>query len=162
MYKSFTSNRLQDNPESSDTFINKTVLTVACHTRTIYYKTIKFQYFLIYHLHSWKQIKKWVYLNILFSYVPLIVFLSIYLYIYGDLFKVILPLSFCIALWNIYYVHLFFQDMKDDLNRIVYFLEDDFNRIVNFLINFWVSFQISFLNFINVLHVFWDNLLWRN
>ena len=72
----------------------------------------------------------------------------------------ILPLSFCIALRDIYYVHLFFQDMKDDLNRIVDFLEDDFNRIVDFLINFWVSFQISFLNFINVLHMFLDNLLW--
>ena len=45
----------------------------------------------------------------------------------------ILPLSFCIALWNMYYMHLFFQDM-----------EDDFNRIVDFLINFWVFFQISF------------------
>ena len=66
----------------------------------------------------------------------------------------ILPLSFCIALWDIYYMHLFFQDMKDALNIIVDFLEDDFNRIVDFLINFWVSFQISFLNFINVLHIF--------
>ena len=53
--------------------------------------------------------------------------------------------------------HLFFQDMKNDLNRIADFLEDDFNRIVDFLINFWVSFQ----NFINVLHMFLDNLLWR-
>ena len=58
-------------------------------------------------------------------------------------------------------MHLFFQDMKDDLNRIVNFLEDDFNRIVNFLVHFWVSFQISFLNFINVLHMFLDNLLLR-
>ena len=77
-------------------------------------------------------------------------FLSICLYIFGDLSKMILPLSFCIALWNIYYMHLFFQDM-----------EDDFNRIVNFLIIFWVSFQISFLNFINVLHMFLNNLPWR-
>ena len=73
----------------------------------------------------------------------------------------ILPLSFCIALWDIYYVYLFFQDMEDDLNTIVDFLEDDFNRIVDFLIIFWVSFQISFLNFINVLHMFLDNLPWR-
>ena len=51
--------------------------------------------------------------------------------------------------------------MKDDLNRIVDFLEDDFNRIVDFLINFLVSFQISFLNFINVLHMFLDNMQWR-
>ena len=38
MYESFTSNKLKDNPESSDTFINKAVLTVASYTRTIYYK----------------------------------------------------------------------------------------------------------------------------
>ena len=44
----------------------------------------------------------------------------------------ILPLSFCTALWDIYYVHLFFQDMEDDLNRIVDFLEDDFNGKVDF------------------------------
>ena len=73
----------------------------------------------------------------------------------------ILPLSFCIALWDIYYMYLCFQDKKDDPNRIADFLEDDFNRIVDFLINFWVSFQISFLNFINVLCTFLDNLPWR-
>ena len=38
MYESFTSNKLQDNAESSDTFINKAVLTVASYTRTVYYK----------------------------------------------------------------------------------------------------------------------------
>ena len=38
MYESFISNKLQDNAESSDTFINKSVLTVASYTRTIYYK----------------------------------------------------------------------------------------------------------------------------
>ena len=70
----------------------------------------------------------------------------------------ILPLSFCIALWDIYYMYLFFQDVEDDLNRIADFLEDAFNRIVDFLINFWVSFQISFLNFINDLCMFLDNL----
>ena len=47
--------------------------------------------------------------------------------------------------------------MEDDLNRIVDFLEDDFNGIVDFSIHFWVSFQ----NFINVLHMFLDNLPWR-
>ena len=85
-------------------------------------------------------------------------FLFICLLIFGDLSKMILPLSLCIALWDFYYMHLFFQDMKDDLNRIVDFLEDDFNRIVDFLINFWVSFQ----NFRNVLHMFLDNLPWRH
>ena len=38
MYKSFTSNKLQDNAESSDTFMNNAVLTVVSYTRTIYYK----------------------------------------------------------------------------------------------------------------------------
>ena len=38
MYRSFTSNKLQDNAESSDTFINKAVLTVVSYTRTVYYK----------------------------------------------------------------------------------------------------------------------------
>ena len=50
-----------------------------------------------------------------------------------------------------------FPNMKYDLNRIADFLEDDFNRIMDFVINFWVSFQI----FINVLHMFLDNLPWR-
>ena len=54
------------------------------------------------------------------------------LYIFGDLSKMILPLAFCIALWDNNFVHLFFQDMEDDVNRIMDFLEDDFNKIVDF------------------------------
>ena len=77
-------------------------------------------------------------------------FLFICLLIFRDLSKLILPLSFCVALWDFYYMHLFFQDMEDDLNRIADFLEDDFNRIMDFLIHFLISFQ----NFINVLHMF--------
>ena len=73
-------------------------------------------------------------------------FLFICLLIFGDLTKLILPLSICIALWYFYYMYLFFQDM-----------EDDFNRLVDFLIHFWVSFQ----NFINILQMFLDNLPWR-
>ena len=38
MYKSFTPNKLRNNPENSDTFINKAVFTVASYTRTVYYK----------------------------------------------------------------------------------------------------------------------------
>ena len=38
MYESFTPNKLQNNSENSDTFINKAVLTVASYKRTIYYK----------------------------------------------------------------------------------------------------------------------------
>ena len=73
-------------------------------------------------------------------------FLFICLLILGDLSKLILPLSVCVALWDFYYMYLFFQDM-----------EDDFNRLVDFLIYFWVSFQ----NFINVLQMFLNNLPWR-
>ena len=43
-------------------------------------------------------------------------------------------------------MYLLFQDM-----------EDDFNRLVHFLIQFWVSFQ----NFINVLQMLLDTLPWR-
>ena len=73
-------------------------------------------------------------------------FLFICLLTFGDLSKLILPLSICVALWDFYYMYLFFQDM-----------EDDFNRLVDFLIHFWVSFQ----NFINVLQMFLNNLPWR-
>ena len=90
-------------------------------------------------------------------------FLFICLLIFGDLSKLILPLSFCVAIWDFYYIHLFFEHMKDDLNRIADFLEDyfnrlvDVNRIINFLIHFWFSFQ----NFINVLRILLDNFPWR-
>ena len=40
-------------------------------------------------------------------------------------------------------------------------IENDLKRIVDFLINLWDSFEISFLNFINVLAMDFDNLLWR-
>ena len=70
-------------------------------------------------------------------------FLFICLLIFGDLTKLILPLSVCVALWDFYYMYLFFQNM-----------EDDFNRLVDFLIHFWVSFQ----NFINALQMLLNNL----
>ena len=73
-------------------------------------------------------------------------FLFICLLIFGDLTKLILPLSVCVALWDFYYMYLFFQDM-----------EDDFNRLVDFLIHFWVSFQ----NFIYALQMLLNNLPWR-
>ena len=73
-------------------------------------------------------------------------FLFICLLIFGDLTKLILPLSICVALWDFYYMYLFFQDM-----------EYDFNRLVDFLIHFWVSFQ----NFINALQMLLNNLPWR-
>ena len=67
------------------------------------------------------------------------------LYIFGDLSKMILPLYFYIAVWDIYYVYLFFQDIEDNLNRIVDFLEDDFNRIVDFFSNFYSKFYKCFV-----------------
>ena len=77
-------------------------------------------------------------------------FLFICLLIFGDLTKVILPLSVCVALWDFYYMYLFFQDMEDDFNRLV-------DRLEDFLIHFWVSFQ----NFINLLQMLLNNLPWR-
>ena len=73
-------------------------------------------------------------------------FLFICLLIFGDLTKLILPLSVCVALWDFYYMYLFFQDV-----------ENDFNRLVDFLIHFWVSFQ----HFINALQMLLNNLPWR-
>ena len=73
-------------------------------------------------------------------------FLFICLLIFGDLTKLILPLSVCVALWDFYYMYLFFQDMEDDLNRLV-----------DFLIQIWVSFQ----KFINALQMLLNNLPWR-
>ena len=66
------------------------------------------------------------------------------------MFKILLPLAFSITLPNIYFLYLVWEDIENDLNRIV-----------DFLINLWDSFQISFLNFINVLAMFFDNLSWR-
>ena len=43
-------------------------------------------------------------------------------------------------------MYLFFQDM-----------EDDFNRLMDFLIHFWVNFQ----NVINALQMPLNNLPWR-
>ena len=77
-------------------------------------------------------------------------FLFICLLIFGDLTKVILPLSICVALLDFYYIFMFFQDMEDDFNRLV-------DRLEDFLIHFWVSFQ----NFINVLQMLLNNLPWR-
>ena len=62
----------------------------------------------------------------------------------------ILPLSVCVALWDFYYIFMFFQDMEDNFNRLV-------DRLEDFLIHFWVSFQ----NFINLLQMLLNNLPWR-
>ena len=75
--------------------------------------------------------------------------LFICLHIFGNMLKILLPLAFSITLSNSYYFYLFWEDIVNDLNRI----ED-------FLINLWDSFQFFFLNFINVLAMFLDNLPW--
>ena len=56
-------------------------------------------------------------------------FLFICLLIFGDLSKLILPLYISVALWDFYYMYLFFQDMVNEY----------FNRLVDFLIHFWFS-----------------------
>ena len=143
-------NKLQDNAQSSDSFINKAVLTVASYTRTVYHKYNRIPVF--YHLPFvfMETISKMGIFKHFICLCSINCFLSICFYIFGDLSKIILHLTFCIALWDIYYVHLVWEDIENDLNRIV-----------DFLINLWDSFEISFLNFINVLGMVFDNLLRR-
>ena len=62
-------------------------------------------------------------------------FLFICLLIFRDLTKLILPLSVCVALWDFYYIYLFFKDMEDDFNRLV-------DRLEHFLIHFGFLFKI--------------------
>ena len=73
-------------------------------------------------------------------------FLLICVLTFGDLTKLILPLSICVALWDFITCICFSKIWKMI-----------FNRLVDFLIHFWVSFQ----NFINVLQMFLNNLPWR-
>ena len=74
----------------------------------------------------------------------------LFICIFGDLFKILLPLLFSVALSNNYYIYVIWEDIENNLNRIV-----------GFLIDLWNSFQFFFLNFINVLAIFFDNLPWR-
>ena len=90
-----TSNKLQDDAESSDTFINKAVLTAASYTRTVYYKYNRIPVF--YHLpfaFMETNSKMGLFKHSVFIWSTNCLFLSIYLYIFGDLSKMILPLSF--------------------------------------------------------------------
>ena len=147
MYEPLTPNNLPNNPENSDTFINKAVLTVASYTRTVYYKYNRI--LVLYHLPFAFMETNWkmgLFKHSVFMCSINCLFLFICLLIFGDLTELILPLSICVALRDFYYMYLFFQDM-----------EDDFNRLVDFLIHFWVSFQ----NFINALQMLLNNLPWR-
>ena len=143
-------NKLQDNAESSDTFINEAVLTVASYTRTVYYKYNRIPVFYLLPFAFMETHSKMCLCKHFVCICSINCFLSICLYIFGDFPKFILCLSFCIALWDIYYMHLVWEDIENDLNRIV-----------DFLINLVDSFEISFLNFINVLAMVFDNLPWR-
>ena len=144
-------NKLQDDPESSDTSINKAVLTLASYTRTIYYKYNRIPVF--YHLpfaFMETNSKMGLFQHFVCASSINCIFSFICLYISGDLFKIILPLVFALTLLNSYYIYFIWEDIENDLNRIV-----------DFLINLWNCFQISFLNFINLLAMFFDNLPWR-
>ena len=89
-------NKLQDNAESGETFINKAVFDCCFLYKNGYYKYKRIPVF--YHL----------------------------------------PFAFTHLVWEV--------------------IENDLNRIMDLLINLWDSFQIYFLNFINVLAMV---LLWR-
>ena len=78
---------------------------------------------------------------------PLIVFFYLYVYIFVE---ICLKLFYLLTFSNSYYIYFDLEDIENDLNRIG-----------NFLINLWNYFQISFLNFINLLAMFFDNLPWR-
>ena len=99
-------NKLQDNAESHDTFINKAVLTVASYARTVYYNYNRIPVF--YHLpFAFMETNSKMGLFKHFVCISSInCFLSICLYIFGDLSKIILHLSFCIALLG-YLLHAF-------------------------------------------------------
>ena len=134
-------NTLQDNAESSDTFINKAVFDCCFLYKNCYYKYNRIPVF--YHLpFAFMETNSKM---ALFQHFVCICsingFFNLYVYILLEIcLKLFYNLSFCIALWDIYYVHLVWEDIEIDLNRIT-----------DFLINLWDSFQIYFLNFINVL-----------
>ena len=75
-------NKLQDDAESSDTSINKAVLTLASYTRTVYYKYNRIPVF--YHLpfaFMETNSKMGLFQHFVCAYLPLIVFF-IYMFIY--------------------------------------------------------------------------------
>ena len=130
-------NKLQDDAESCDTSVNKAVLTLASCTRTVYYKYNRIPVF--YHLPiAFMERNSKICLFQHFVCISSIncIFLFICLYIFGDLFKILLPLVFSITLLNSYYNYFIWEDIENDLNRIV-----------DFLINLSNSFQFFFSKF---------------
>ena len=127
-------NKLQDNAESSDTSINKAALTLACYTRSIYYK---YNRILVFYQLPFTFMETNSKMGLFQHFVCIssiiCIFLFICLYIFGDLFKIILPLVFSITLSNSYYIYFVWEDIENDLNRIA-----------DFLINLCNSFQIFF------------------
>ena len=75
-------------------------------------------------------------INCLFSFICLLIF--------GDLTKLILPLSVCVALWEFYYMYLFFPRC----GKII------FIRLVDFLITFWGFFSTFYQCFANAFKQF--------
>ena len=133
-------NKLQDNAESSDTFISKAVLTVASYTRTVYYKYNRIPVF--YHLpFAFMETNSKMGLFKHSVFICSTNCLFIYMFIY---------------FWRFVYNDFTFVFSYSSLEYLLHAFVFPRYGIVDFLINFWVSF----LNFINVLHMFLDNLLW--
>ena len=103
-------NKLQDDAESSNTFINKAVLTLASYTRTVYNKIP-----VCYHL-SFAFMETNSNLGLfqhLFCLVSINCFLFLMcLHIFGNLFKILLPLAFSVTLLNRFYFALFWEDIE--------------------------------------------------
>ena len=81
--------------------------------------------------------------------------LFLFICLLGDLTKLILPLSICVALWEFYYMYLFFQDMEDDFNRLVDFLIQLFGflfKILSMFANVFKQFAMEAINSIQWNH----------
>ena len=99
----------------------KQSLTVASYTRTVYYTYNRIPVF--YHLPiAFTETNSKMGLFQHFVCICSINCFFIYMFIYfWRSVKIILCLSFCIALWDIYYMHLVLEDIENDLNRITIF-----------------------------------------
>ena len=65
-------------------------------------------------------------------------FLFMCLLHFGDLSKLFFPISVCVALWDLYYMYLVFQDMED---------VDFFNTFLGFFSKFYQCFANVFKQF---------------
>ena len=115
-------NKLQDDAESSDTSINKAVLTLASYTRTIYYKYNRIPVF--YHLpFTFMETNANMVLFPHFVCVSSInCIFYLYVYIFLEICLKIFYLWFFITLLNSYYIYFIWEYIENDLNRIADFL----------------------------------------